>query len=104
MTKPSSPAPSYFKRSLQFLSDYFLHSDNKWKARALFLGCFLSTLTFVGLSLVLGWWCFPYLFAAFVAKDVALFLMGALAGVLIAGGMTCVNYLNKFLKNKIKLI
>jgi vitamin B12/bleomycin/antimicrobial peptide transport system ATP-binding/permease protein len=103
MTKPSLPAPSYFKRSLQFLSDYFLHSENKWKARALFLGCFLSTLTFVGLSLVLGWWCFPYLFAAFVAKDAALFLMGALAGVLIAGAMTGFNYLTKFLKNKLYL-
>ncbi len=98
----SSPSDSsYFKRSLQFLSDYFLNSKDKWKAWALFSGCVFSTLAMIGLGFVLGWWCFPYIYAAFIVKDAVLLLMGLGAGLLISGAMAGFNYLANFLKNQL---
>ncbi|WP_182391372.1 ABC transporter ATP-binding protein/permease [Legionella sp. PC997] len=101
MTTSSKTEPSYFKKSLHFLPDYFLNSNDKWKAWALFGGCALSTLTIIGLSFVLGWWCFPYIFAAFIVKDTALLLMGVGACLLISGAMAGLNYLTNFLKNEL---
>ncbi len=83
------------------MPDYFLNSNDKWKAWALFGGCALSTLTIIGLSFVLGWWCFPYIFAAFIVKDTALLLMGVGACLLISGAMAGLNYLTNFLKNEL---
>lgn len=99
MINPSPSEPSYFKRSLRFLFDYFLHSDNKWRAWLLFAGSVLSILAITGLGFIIGWWCFPFIFAAFIAKDLTLLLIGIGAGILIAGGMTAFNYLANFLKN-----
>lgn len=90
---------SNFKQSLHFLLDYFLHAENKWKARLLFAGSLLSVLTGIGLGFILGWWCFPFIFASFIAKDLALLLMSIGAGILIAGGMATFNYLALYLKN-----
>ncbi|MGC1182823.1 ABC transporter ATP-binding protein/permease [Legionella sp.] len=101
MTNLLPSEPSYFKRSLHFLSDYFLKSNDKWKAWALFGGCVFSTFAMMGLGFVLGWWCFPYIFAAFIAKDTAILLMGLGAGLLISGMMAGVNYLTNFLKNEL---
>ncbi|WP_454782020.1 ABC transporter ATP-binding protein/permease [Legionella sp. WA2022007384] len=101
MTTSSRDEPSYFKKSLRFLPDYFLNSNDKWKAWALFSGCVLSIITMIGLSFVLGWWCFPYIFAAFIVKDTAALLMGLGAGLLISGAMAGFNYLTNFLKNEL---
>lgn len=101
MTHSSPPEQSYFKSSLQFLSDYFLNSEDKWKAWALFLGCILGVMALIGLSFVLGWWCFPYIFAAFIAKDALIFVVGLGAGVLISGAMAGLNYLTNYLKNEL---
>lgn len=112
MTHSLASEPSYLKgatlsrddertATLQFLFDYFLNSNNKWKARALFIGCVLSTLTMIGLSFLLGWGCFPYIYAAFVAKDTAVLLMGLGAGLLISATMAGFNYLTNFLKNEL---
>lgn len=92
---------SYLKKSFHFLSDYFLHSDNKWKAWLLLIGSVLSILTLTGLGFVLGWWCFPFIFTAFIAKDLTLLATGILAGVIVAGGMAGFNYLANYLKNKL---
>lgn len=101
MTNPTPPEPSYFNRSLQFLSDYFLNSNDKWKAWGLFSGCVFSTLAMIGLGFALGWWCFPYIYAAFIVKDTALLLMGLGAGLLITGAMAGFNYLTNYLKNEL---
>ncbi len=101
MTHSLTSERSYFKKSLQFLSDYFLNSNDKWKAWALFFGCVFSTLTMIGLGFVLGWWCFPYIFAAFIVKDTATLLIGLGAGLLISGAMAGLNYLTNFLKNEL---
>lgn len=86
------------KRSWQFLLDYFLNSQDKWKARALLLGCVVSILIVLGLSFLLGWWCFPYIFAAFVLKDVTTFLLGVGAALLISGLMAIFNFVTNFLE------
>ncbi len=99
MPNQSSTEPSDFKRSLRFLFDYFMHSDNKWKAWLLFTGSVLSILTVSALGFAIGWWCFPYIYVAFMAKDLTLLLIGIGAGILIAGGMAGFNYLANFLKN-----
>lgn len=99
MTDSPSPEPSHLKKSLQFLFDYFLNSNDKWKALALFSGCVFSILVMIGLGFALGWWCFPYIYAAFIVKDTALLLMGLGAGLLISGAMAGLNYLTNFLKN-----
>jgi putative ATP-binding cassette transporter len=101
MTNPTPSEPSYFNRSLQFLSDYFLNSNDKWKAWGLFSGCVFSTLAMIGLGFALGWWCFPYIYAAFIVKDTALLLMGLGAGLLITGAMAGFNYLTNYLKNEL---
>jgi putative ATP-binding cassette transporter len=95
----SSSEPSYLNKSLQFLSDYFFHSEHKWKAWLLIAGGVLSVLVVTGLGFTLGWWCFPYIFASFIAKDLTLLLMGIGAALLIAGGMAGFNYLANYLKN-----
>lgn len=89
---------SYLKSSWQFLSDYFLNSEDKWKARALLLGCVVSILVVLGLSFLLGWWCFPYIYAAFVLKDVSAFLLGVGAALLISGLMAIFNFITNFLE------
>lgn len=99
MINPSSSEPSYFKRSLRFLFDYFLHSDHKWRAWLLLSGSMLSILSITCLGFIIEWWCFPYIFAAFIAKDLTVLLMGIGAGFLIAGGIAAFNYLANFLKN-----
>lgn len=101
MTTPSLYELSYFNRSLQFLSHYYLNSNDKWKARGLFLGCVFSVLTMSGLSFVLGWWCFPSIFAAFVVKDTAVFFMGLKAALLITTAMAGFNYLTNVLKSEL---
>jgi len=101
MINSSLSEPSDFKKSLRFLFDYFLHSDNKWIAWLLFTGSVLSILTVTGLGFILGWWCLPFIFSAFIAKDLMLLLIGIGAGILIAAGMAGFNYLANFLKNKL---
>ncbi len=103
MANPSASESSYFQRSLSFLSDYFLNSTEKWKAWALFSGCVLSLFAMIGVGFTLGWWCFPYIYAAFIAKDVTLFCMGLGAGVLLAGAMAGFNYLGNFLKSELQI-
>lgn len=101
MTNPAPDEPSYFKKSLRFLTDYFLNSNDKWKTQALIWGCVFSTLAMIGLSFVLGWWCFSYIYSAFIVKDVAILLIGLSAGLLISGAMAGFNYLTNFLKNEL---
>lgn len=101
MTQPSSSEPSYFKRSLRFLFDYFLHSENKWRARFLFIGSTLCILAITGLGFALAGWCFPLIFGAFIIKDLPLLAMGVGAGILIAGAIAALSYLTNFLKNKL---
>lgn len=99
VTHKSPSEPSYFKRSVRFLFDYFKNSKNKRRAYWLLSGSVLSVLTLSALGFILGWWCFPYIFAAFIAKDLTLFAIGIGAGLLIAGGMAGFNYLANLLKN-----
>lgn len=101
MNKPTSSEPSYFKRSLRFLFDYFKHSENKKKAWLLLVGSTLSVLVVSGLGFAIGGWFLPFVYAAFMAKDFALLLMGMGAGLLIAGGMAGFSYLANYLKNKL---
>ncbi|CAM3004292.1 ABC transporter [Legionella steigerwaltii] len=101
MTNKSSSEPSYFKKSVQLLFDYFKNSENKWRAYALLSGSVLCVLALSALGFILGWWCFPYIFAAFIAKDLTLFAMGIGAGLLIAGAMAGFNYLANLLKNQV---
>ena len=101
MGKPASPKTSSIKNSFNFLIEYFLVSDNKWRARFLFLGCGLGVLAVVGLGLTLGSWCFPFIYAAFIAKDVTLLLIGLGSSILIAGAMTGFNYLVNSFKNSL---
>lgn len=101
MTTPLLPKSSYFKRSLQFLSDYFLNSNDKWKARALFLGCAFSLFAMIGLGFALGWWCFPYIYAAFIVKDTALLLIGLGAALLISMAMVGFKYVTNYLRNEL---
>ncbi len=101
MTHSSLAEPAHFKKSLQFLSDYFLNSNDMWQAWLLLSGCFFGTLTMIGLGFLLGWWCFPYIFSTFIAKDTAALLLGLGAGLLISASLTAVNYLTNFLKNKL---
>lgn len=86
---------------MRFLFDYFLHSETKWKSWLLVTAAVLSVFTAIGLGLVLGWWCFPYIFAAFIAKDLILVLIGVCSGLLIGAGMAVFNYLAHFFKNKL---
>ncbi|KTD49215.1 ABC transporter ATP-binding protein/permease [Legionella quateirensis] len=101
MTRPTSSEPSYFKKSFQLLTDYFLNSNEQWKAWALFSGCVLSTLAMIGLGFVLGGWFFPFIYGAFIVKDTALLLFGLGAGFLISGTMAGFNYLTNYLKNEL---
>lgn len=101
MTIPLSSESSYFSRSVEFLSDYFLNSDHKWKAWGLISGCVFSTFAMISLGFTLGWWCFPYIYGAFIVKDTVLLLMGVGAGLLIMGAMAGFNYLTNYLKNEL---
>lgn len=76
-----------------------MHSDKKWKTWLLLIGSVVCVLTVTGLGFVLGWWCLPFIFAAFIAKDLTLLLIGIGAGILIAGGMSGLNYLANSFKN-----
>ncbi len=99
MSNTTPSESSDFKKSLQFLSDYFTDSDKKWKAWLLLIGSMLCILAVTGLGFILGWWCFPFIFAAFIAKDLTLLLIGVGAGVLLSAGMAGLNYVANFLKN-----
>lgn len=101
MTDLPRSEPSYFKRSLLFLSDYFLNSDNKWQAWLLLSGCILSVVAMISLGFILGWSCFPYIYAAFIAKDVAILSIGVGYSLLVAAAMAGVNYLTFYLKNEL---
>ncbi len=101
MTYPSPSEPSSFKKSSRFLLDYFLNSPHTWKAWSLFAGCILSVLAMTGIGFILGWWCFPSIYAAFIAKDLAALLIGAGSALLIGGTMAGLNYLANFLKNSL---
>lgn len=100
MPQPSHTSPS-FKESMRFLLDYFLHSENKKKAWLLLAGSIVSVLAFGGLGLALGLFCFPYINAAFIAKDLALLFMGVGSGFLISGAMAGFHYLANFFKNQL---
>lgn len=99
MTEPTSTEPSYFKRSSQFLFDYFKRSENKKKAWLLWAGSVLSVMAITGLGFFLGWYCFPLMYSAFLAKDLSLVLIGAGYALLSAAGMAGFNYLANYLKN-----
>lgn len=101
MVSPTSSELSSFKRAWPFLSDYFLHSNNKARAWALFAGGVLGVLAVTGLGFVLGWGCFPLIYAAVIAKDLGLLLVSIGAGLLTAAGMAGFHYLANFLKNKL---
>ncbi|KTD58146.1 ABC transporter ATP-binding protein/permease [Legionella shakespearei] len=101
MTTSASSEPSYFKKSWDFLSDYFFNSDEKWKAWALLAGAVLSILAMMGLGFALGGWCFPFIYASFIAKDTALFLMSIGSVLLISTAMAGLNYLANYLKNEL---
>lgn len=101
MPNQNPPENSKFQQSQRFLLDYFLHSDTKWTGRFLFAGSLLCTLTVSGLGLIFGWWCFPFLYNAFIAKDLTLFLMGVAAGTSIASTMAAFNWLSTRLKNSL---
>lgn len=91
--------PLFFKRSLHFLSDYFVNSESKWKNWLLLSGCVLGSLSMIGLGFVLGWWCFPLIYEAFIAKDVVLLLAGVGSGFLISAAMAGASHLINFFKN-----
>ena len=101
MNNPTPSEPSYIKRSLRFLFDYFRNSEHKKKAWLLLIGGTLSALVVSGLGFALGGWFLPFIYAAFIAKDFALLLMGMGAGLLLAGGMAGFSYLANYLKNKL---
>lgn len=88
-----------FEKVWPFLSDYYINSPNPWKARLLLAGSVLCSLIGIGLGFVLGWWCFPFLYAAFMAKNMAMLMIGIGAGALIAVVIAGINYLGHFLKN-----
>lgn len=94
---------SYFKNSVRFLSDYFLHAQDKKKAWALFIASVLSILGITSLGFLLGWWCFPFISAAFMAKDTTLLLIGLSAGIAISALMAGCHYLSNYLKNELFL-
>ena len=100
MTQTSSQ-PSYFKKSTILLLGYFNDPQNKWQARALFAGTLLTVLTIAGLGFLLGWWCFPLMYSAFIAKNVTLLLLGVGSTLLMTGTMAGLNYLAYYLKNKL---
>lgn len=101
MTSPASSEPSYFKKSWDFLTDYFFNSNEKTKAWLLLSGAVLSVLTMMCLGFALGGWCFPFIYGAFIAKDTALFLMGVGSLLLISSAMAGLNYLANYLKNEL---
>lgn len=92
---------SYIKNATRFLSDYFFYSERPWKARMLFLGCVLSIIAMVGLSFFIGWWVFPFIFSAVLAKNATLFLMGLGVGLLVSGAMAGLNHLINLFKNEL---
>ncbi|WP_133137049.1 ABC transporter ATP-binding protein/permease [Legionella rowbothamii] len=95
--------PSYTKNATQYLLAYFLESDDKWRARLLLAGSILSILTISGLSLCLGWWCFPNIYAALMAKDTALLLTNLAYSLFVSGGMACFQWLAYDFKNKLSV-
>ncbi len=101
MTPPISASSFNYKKSAALLLDFFLHSNNNRKAQLLFAGSALSLLIFVALGFVMGCWCFPYIYAAFIAKDLALLLISISSAFLIATGMAGFNYLAQYLKNNL---
>jgi vitamin B12/bleomycin/antimicrobial peptide transport system ATP-binding/permease protein len=101
MTTSVSSEPSYFKKSWDFLSDYFFNSNEKLKAWALLSGAVLSILAMMALGFALGGWCFPFIYASFIAKDTVLFLMGIGSVLLISTAMAGFNYLANYLKNEL---
>ncbi|MDR3503589.1 MAG: ATP-binding cassette domain-containing protein [Legionella sp.] len=99
MNNPTSIHPSYLKNASRFLLAYFLDSDDKWRARLLLAGSILSVLAISGLGLCLGWWCFPNIYAALMAKDTALLLTNLAYSFVVSGGMACFQWLAHNLKN-----
>jgi putative ATP-binding cassette transporter len=92
---------SFFDRVRPFLTDYFIRSPNYWKARIFLTACVFLSLSSVGLGFVLGWWCFPFLYAAFVAKNMSLLLVGMGAGLGIIAAIVGLNFLSHYFKNKV---
>jgi putative ATP-binding cassette transporter len=103
MHNPTHIQPSYFSNATQFLLAYFLESDDKWRARLLLAGSILSILAISGLSLCLGWWCFPNLYGALMAKDTALLVTNLAYSFFVSGGMACFQYLAYDFKNKLSV-
>ncbi|MCW8418679.1 ATP-binding cassette domain-containing protein [Fluoribacter dumoffii] len=101
MSNSNTSTYAYFKKSLQFLSEYFLYSNRKRDAWLLFSGSILSVSTVIACGFFLGWWCFPYIYGAFLAKNLTLLLIGVGSGLLFAAAMAGFNYLALFLKNKL---
>jgi putative ATP-binding cassette transporter len=99
MFKSSVNKSSYVKQCWQFLSDYFLTSKNKWQACALLFGCITLTLATIGLGFLIGWWFFPFIYAAFIAQNTMMFLIAVGSGLLIAGTMALFHYAVHALKN-----
>lgn len=95
--------PSYFKNATRFLLAYFLESDEKWRARLLLAGSVLSVLTVSSLGFCLGWWFFPNIATALMAKDTALLLTNLAYSFVVSGGIACCHWLAYDLKNKLSV-
>ncbi|MFJ1269377.1 ABC transporter ATP-binding protein/permease [Legionella lytica] len=87
--------------SMQILLQFFFEPATKWNARLLFAGLVLSVLTLTGLGIALGWWCFPSVYTAFIAKDTVLLFTSALRTLLIASLICGSSYGSNCLKNKL---
>lgn len=99
MSKPSPSEPSFLKRSIALLLDFFVHSENKVKMRIMLVGAVLAVLAASALAFALGWWCLPFIYSVFIAKSFTLVFLGLGAGALLAAGIAGFNYLANHLKS-----
>ena len=72
-------------------------------ARLLLLGCLLTSLVTIAFGFFIGSWCFSSIYAAFLVKDTALFLMQVGISLLASAILAGFNLLSNYLKNRLRV-
>lgn len=93
---------SVLKQALQFGYDYFIKSEDRFKAWALLLGALLAIVALVGMSFLMTWWSVGF-WTAILTKDVSLFLWNTVIFTGILAGYTGISVLKNYLVDTLGL-
>ena len=89
-----------YRKAFVLAKDYFLKSDEKYKACAMLLGAVLTTIALVALAAAFSWW-FSGFWAALTAMNIALFAASMKTFVILTVGAIGLDTLKNYLTDSL---